>query len=192
LPNFIKFSGEDSRSTREHASQYLAQLGEASSSEALAVHMFPLSLTGTTFSWFASLAHGSINSWLDLEKKFHEHFFSGSNELKLSHLISVKQQHDESIVDYFRRFRDTKNRCFNVFIAEKDLADLAYNGLHSYFKEKLDGFDFFAVNQVMQRALAIESRSKEAREHHKQHCPNTHVIEYHSDASDDDCGDCYC
>jgi hypothetical protein len=109
LPNFIKFSGEDSRSTREHASQYLAQLGEASSSEALAVHMFPLSLTGTTFSWFASLAHGSINSWLDLEKKFHEHFFSGSNELKLSHLISVKQQHDESIVDYFRRFRDTKN-----------------------------------------------------------------------------------
>ena len=130
--------------------QYLAQLGEASSSEALAVHMFPLSLTGTTFSWFASLAPGSINSWLDLEKKFHEHFFSGSNELKLSHLISVKQQRDESIVDYFRRFRDTKNRCFNVFIAEKDLADLAYNGLNSYFKENLDGFDFFTINQVMQ------------------------------------------
>jgi hypothetical protein len=43
----------------------------------------------------------------------------------------------------------------------------------------------------LQRALAIESRSKEAWEHHKQHCPNTHVIEYHSDASDDDCGDCY-
>ena len=130
--------------------QYLAQLGEASSSEALAVRMFPLSLTGTTFSWFASLAPGSINSWLDLEKKFHEHFFSGCNELKLSHLISVKQQRDEPVVDYFRRFRDTKNRCFNVFIAEKDLADLASNGLHSYFKEKLDSFDFFSVNQVLQ------------------------------------------
>jgi hypothetical protein len=63
--------------------------------------------------------------------------------------------------------------------------------LHSNFKEKLDGFDFFTVNQVMQRALAIESQSKEAREHHKQHCPNTHVIEYHSNALDDDCGDCY-
>ena len=169
----------------------MAQLGEASSSEALAVRMFPLSLTGTTFSWFASLALGSINSWLDLEKKFHEHFFSGSNELKLSHLTSVKQQRDEPVVDYFRRFRDTKNRCFNVFIAEKDLADLAYC-LNSYFKEKLDGFDFFIVNQVMQRALAIESQSKEVREHHKQHRPNTHVLEYHSDASDDDCGDCYC
>jgi predicted P-loop ATPase len=89
-------------------SQYLAQLGEDSSSEALVVHMFPVSLTGTTFSWFASLAPSSVNSWLDLEKKFHEHFFSSSNELKLSHLTSVKQQRDEPVVDYFRRFRDTK------------------------------------------------------------------------------------
>ena len=39
--------------------------------------------------------------------------------------------------------------------------------------------------------MAIESQSKEAREHHKQHRPNTYVIKYHSDASDDDCGDCY-
>ena len=68
------------------------------------------------------MAPDSINSWFDLEKKFHEHFFSGSNELKLSDLTSVKQQHDGSIVDYFIRFRDTK---FNVFITEKDLADLA-------------------------------------------------------------------
>ena len=80
------------------------------------------------------MAPDSINSWFDLEKKFHEHFFSGSNELKLSDLTSVKQQHDGSIVDYFIRFRDTK---FNVFITEKDLADLAYNGLRSHFKEKL-------------------------------------------------------
>ena len=29
LPEFVKFSGEDTRSTFEHISQYLAQLGEA-------------------------------------------------------------------------------------------------------------------------------------------------------------------
>ena len=39
--------------------------------------------------------------------------------------------------DYIRRFRDTKNRCFNVNLAEKDLADLAFNGLRSHIKEKL-------------------------------------------------------
>jgi len=96
-------------------SQYLAQLGEASSCKALAIRMFPLSLTGIAFSWFASLAPGSINSWLDLEKKFHEHFFSGSKELKLSHLTSVKQQRDEPVVDYFRRFRDTKKLMLQCF-----------------------------------------------------------------------------
>lgn len=68
--------------------------------------MFSLSLFGTPFSWFASLALGLINSWFDIDNKFHEHFFFGSNELKLSHL--VKQQHDESIVDYLKRFRDTQ------------------------------------------------------------------------------------
>ena len=72
-------------------------------------------------------------------------------------MISVRQLRDESINDYIKRFHDTKNRCFSVNIAEKDLADLAFNGLHSHIKEKLEGYDSFSVTQVHQRALAIES-----------------------------------
>ena len=45
-------------------------------------------------------------------------------------------------------------------IAEKDLADLALSGLRSHIKERLEGYDFFNVTQVHQRALAVESRSK--------------------------------
>ena len=54
--NFIKFSGDDNRSTWEHISQYIAQLGEAGSSNSLCVRLFLLSLTGTTFSWFFFIA----------------------------------------------------------------------------------------------------------------------------------------
>ena len=50
LPEFVKFSGEDTRSTFEHISQYLAKLGEAGSINELKVRLFSLSLTGTTFS----------------------------------------------------------------------------------------------------------------------------------------------
>ena len=50
-----------------------------------------------------------------------------------------------------------KNRCFYVNLAEKDLVDLAFNGLGSHIKEKLEGNDFFAVHQVHQRALAAEN-----------------------------------
>ena len=81
--------GEDSRSTWEHISQYLAQLGEGSLVDAIKVRLFSLPLTIIAFSWFASLTLGSISSWYDLEKKFHEHFFYVTNELKLSLLTSV-------------------------------------------------------------------------------------------------------
>ena len=50
VPDFVKFSGDDNRSTWEHISQYIAQLGEVDSSKSLHVRMFSLSLTGTAFS----------------------------------------------------------------------------------------------------------------------------------------------
>ena len=76
-------------------------------------------------------------------------------------------------------------------LAEKDLADLAFNGWRSHIKEKLEGNDFFAVNQVHQRALAAECRSKELQESHKHHRPNTHALEYHLDSSDDESKEVY-
>ena len=38
--DFVKFSGDDNRSTWEHISQYIAQLGEVCSSKSLRVRMF--------------------------------------------------------------------------------------------------------------------------------------------------------
>jgi hypothetical protein len=131
-PNFVTFNGEGNRTMWEHISQYLAQLGEVSSIDALKVRLFSLSLTGNAFSWFSSLSPNSIDSWEKLERKFHDHFYSPENELKLSNLTSVRQSRDESVNDYIRRFRDTKNRCFNLMISKKDVADLPFNGLHSY------------------------------------------------------------
>lgn len=52
MPDFVKFSGDDERTTWEHISQYTALLGEAGALNALEVRLFPLSLTGTTFAWF--------------------------------------------------------------------------------------------------------------------------------------------
>ena len=48
--DFVKFSGEDSKTTWEHISQYLAQLGEASSNDAIKIFLFLLSLAGSAFS----------------------------------------------------------------------------------------------------------------------------------------------
>lgn len=141
VPEFVKFNGDDGRTTREHVSQYLAQLGEANTFDALKVCFFSLSLTGTTFSWFSSLPPNSIFTWGQLELKFHDHFYSGGSELKLPDLTSVRQKHEESVNDYIRRFKDVNNRCFNDTLSQWNLADLAFGSLHSYLREKLDGHD---------------------------------------------------
>ena len=185
MPHFIKFNGDNNKSTFEHISQYLAQLGEAGSISELKVRLFSLSLTRTTFSWFSSLAP-NLGSWEQLEQKFKDYFFCKNYELKLSHLTSVKQIRDESVNDYIRRFCDTKNRCFSVNIAEKDLADLAFSNLRSHIKERLEGYDFFTITQVHQRALDVESRSKESKKSHKHHRHNMHTLECNSDCSDDE------
>jgi hypothetical protein len=91
--------------------------------------MFPLSLSGTVFTWFTSLAPNSVFTWAQLEQKFHEYVYSGDTELRLLHLTAIKQKHNEPTIDYIRRFMDTRNQCFNLNISDKDLADMACLGL---------------------------------------------------------------
>jgi hypothetical protein len=71
--------------------------------------MFPLSMSGTAFTWITSLAPNSIFTWAQLEQKFHEYFYSSDTELRLSHLPAIKQKHNEHAADYIRRLRDTRN-----------------------------------------------------------------------------------
>ena len=110
------------------------------------------------------MAPNSITSWEQLEQKFHDHFFSGNYELKLSHLTSVRQMRDESINDYIRRFSDTKNRCFNVNLAEMDLVDLAFNGLCSHIKRETRGQLLFCSESSTSKSFGCrKSKQRVAR-----------------------------
>ena len=91
LPEFDKFTGQDSTSTIEHVSQYLTQLGKTSVEEAHRVRFFSLSLSGPAFTWFSSLPVNSITNWADLEKKFHTYFYTRTGEKKITDLYSINQ-----------------------------------------------------------------------------------------------------
>jgi len=84
------FSGDDSKTTMEHVSMFLAQMGEASTIDVMNVWCFPLCLTGTTFTWFTSLTASSISSWAELEEKCHDHFYNGVHETRLSYISSSR------------------------------------------------------------------------------------------------------
>jgi hypothetical protein len=67
------------------------------------------------------------------------------------------------VSEYLKRFREMRNRCYNLTIGEKDLADLAFSGLSSYLREKMEGQNFVHVNQVLQRTTIHENRARDQR-----------------------------
>ena len=68
---------------------------------------------------------------------------------------------------------------------------MAFSNLRSHIKERLEGYDFFTITQVHQRALDVESRSKESQKSHKHHRPSMHTLECNSDCSDDESKEIY-
>ena len=100
--------------------------------------------------------------------------------------ISTANSHDEPSSDYFKRFKEIKNRCFSLTISEKDLADLVFNGLHSYLKEKLEGFEYHTVNFLQVKVMGLEFKLKNAKDTFKPRRSNTHILDHDSNGSDDD------
>jgi hypothetical protein len=76
-------------------------------------------------------------------------------------------------------------------ISDKDLADLAYSGLLSHLREKLESHIFSDVSPVLQKAMDCESRAKESRsvarssDKTRNDCP-INKVEYGSESSDED------
>jgi hypothetical protein len=84
-----------------------------------------MSLSGSPFAWFTTLPANSISYWADLEKQFHQFFYSGNCE-----------QYDETVSTVIQRFRDNKNRCYSLVLSDQQLADVAFKGLLPHIKEK--------------------------------------------------------
>jgi hypothetical protein len=143
----------------EHTGQFLAQINDVGITDVHKIRMFPLSLTGASFNWFTSLPPNLIDSLVSLEQKFHDYSYNGEVELRLSDHTSFRQKYTKTISNYLRQFREVRNWCYNLTIAEKDLADLAFAGLTPYLKDKLDGQKFSDTNQLLQHALPYEKRA---------------------------------
>jgi hypothetical protein len=160
VPDLAKFIGDDAKTTYEHIRHFLAQVNNVGITNVHKIRMFPLSLTGVAFNWFTSLPLNLIDSWVSLEQKFYNYFNNGEVEPWLSDLTSLRQKYTETVSDYLRRFREVRNRCYNLTIAEKDLTDLDFAGLTLYLRDRLDGQEFSDTNQLLQCVLPYENRAK--------------------------------
>jgi hypothetical protein len=98
----------------------------------------------------------------------------------LTDLTLVRQSKEESVSDYLKRFKEVKNRCFNLTLTDSDLADLASRGLRPTIRDRLEG------SNVLVRCMAQELKLNKEKEHSKPRWSNVHMIEYDTDSSDDE------
>jgi hypothetical protein len=151
VPDFSKFSRQDETSTMEHITRFIIQCGEAWNVDALRIHLFSSSLSGPAFSWFTSLPANSIIKWSNLEQQFHKYFFVGIQEMKITDLIRLKQRNNEIVVGFIERFREVINKCYNLNLGDKQLAELAFQGLLPTLREKYASHDFKSLSQLVSR-----------------------------------------
>jgi hypothetical protein len=135
------------------------QLGEASADEAFRVRYFPLLLTGSVFQWFTSLPPQLVGTWRELEQKFHAHYFSGSTEKKLIDLTTSKQRHNETPLEFLRRFREVKGMCSSLTLPDDQLADMAVAGMLPAVREKLFGIEFDNLGQLSQKRSLMSNQA---------------------------------
>jgi hypothetical protein len=74
----------------------------------------------------------------------------------LTDLTSVRQNKEESVSDYLKRFKEVKNCCFNMSLTDFDLVDLAARGLRPAIRGRLEGIEFHTLANVLVRGMVQE------------------------------------
>jgi hypothetical protein len=154
------------------------QCGEARNVDALRIRLFPSSLSAPTFSLFTSLPANSIIKWSDLEQQFYNYFFSGINEMKITNLTRLKQRNDETVARFIQRFKEVRKKCYNLNLGDKQLAELAFQGLLPILTEKYASHDFESLSRMSKET----EKSYEPRRNFKK---KVSYVDY-SDSEDED------
>jgi len=114
------------------------------------------------------LPPNSIITWTDLEKQFHKYFFSRVHEKKLTDLVRLRQRNDESIESFVQRLRDVKNKCYSLVLDDRQLADLAFQGLLPHLKDKYASQEFKSLSHLVQIISDQDTRVFEPRKNWNQ------------------------
>jgi len=92
-----------------------------------------------------------VITWADLEKQFHKYLFSGVHEKKITDLVRLKQRNDESVESFVQSLREVKNKCYSLVLDDRQLADLAFQGLLPHIRDKYASQEFERMSHLVQR-----------------------------------------
>ena len=75
----------------------------------------------------------------------------------------IRQRTNESGTEFLQRFRETRNLCFSLNLANDQLATLAIQGMLPTWREKLLGQEFDNLGKLAQQVAALNSKFQNMR-----------------------------
>jgi hypothetical protein len=124
--------------------------------------LFPNSLTGQAFTWYAALPANSINSWEEMEEKFQSHFAISDVGVSMADLARLRQKPDESAEQFIMRLKRVKTQCLTT-LPEAKYIKIAIDGLIFELRKKLEGVTFIDLFELSKRASRFEGFLKEKK-----------------------------
>jgi hypothetical protein len=61
----------------------------------------------------------------------------------------VKKRNDETIAGFVQRFREVRNKCYSLNLGDKQLAELAFQGLLPTLREKYALHNFESLSKLV-------------------------------------------
>ncbi|KAK8697484.1 hypothetical protein V6N13_113629 [Hibiscus sabdariffa] len=157
------FHGLPSESPHKHLYEFnlvcSSMKPQGVSEDQIKLHAFPFSLSGIAKEWLLYLPPNSITNWIELNRIFLDRFFSASkaSEIRRS-IIGIKQEHEESLYEYWERFKKLCASCPQHGLSEHTLLQCFYEGLLPLEMKMVDAADGGAfVNMTPNAAKGLIS-----------------------------------
>jgi len=78
-------------------------------------------------------------------------------------LFRLRQRNDESVEGFVQRLWDVKNKCYSLVLGDRQLADLAFQGLLPHIKDKYASQEFENLSYLVQRISDQDIKAFEPR-----------------------------
>jgi hypothetical protein len=66
--------------------------------------------------------------------------------MKITDLTRLKKRNNEIVAGFVQRFRVVRHKCYSLNLGDKQLAELAFQGLLPTLREKCASHDFYSLS----------------------------------------------
>ncbi|CAL2229503.1 unnamed protein product [Prunus armeniaca] len=147
-PTFVLFDGRKG-SPKEHVNRFLDALGPHAGDYNLRLREFSKSLADRAYTWYTTLAPGSMHSWDELASRFCKKYFQHEERVTTTQLNNTRQKQGEDPVDFVRRFRDLALDCYD----EKDeeaLVEICISNIMADYRVYLENIGISQFSQLLE------------------------------------------